>query len=171
VAETQRPDPPTSTPAPRVLASASGTVSISDFSFGPSSITVGVGDSVTWRNDGPSEHTATATDGSFDTGLLERGQTGSATFPTAGSFSYLCTPHPFMKGKVEVVAQPDDELGAGGTADGTGAAPATGAASEADGAGGLPATGGDALWLAITGFGLLAIGLAGGGRSGHVGRL
>lgn len=131
---------------------------------------MGVGESVTWRNDGPSAHTATATDGSFDTGLLERGQSGSATFPTAGSFGYLCTPHPFMKGTVQVVAQasagPDTGAGSG---DPSGSAPesigGTGTTGAPDGVAGLPSTGGDALWLAITGFGLLAIGLAGRDRS------
>ena len=40
-----------------------------------------VGESVTWTNSGPTAHTATARDGSFDTGLLSKGQSRSVTFP------------------------------------------------------------------------------------------
>ena len=56
------------------------------------------GDTVTWSNNGPTGHSATANDGSFDTGILQKGSSGSHTFSQAGTFSYICTPHPFMKG-------------------------------------------------------------------------
>jgi plastocyanin len=139
-------------------AAASGAVTIEDFSFTPATITIDVGDSVTWRNDGPSSHTATAADGSFDTGLLGSGESRTISFDEAGSFSYLCQPHPFMKGTVKVVAQSSGS-GTGGTA-GAGAgsgASIDGAAAAADGAA-LPSTGSSPLWLAVTGLGLLAIG-------------
>lgn len=77
-------------------------VAITDFQFTPSTITVKVGDTVTWTNNGPSKHTATADDGSFDSGNLSAGQTFSHTFQTAGTFSYICTIHPFMKAQVVV---------------------------------------------------------------------
>ena len=48
----------------------------------------------------PDAHSATANDGSFDTGILSKGGSGSHTFTQAGTFSYICTPHPFMKGTV-----------------------------------------------------------------------
>lgn len=78
--------------------------SIVDFSFSPSTITVHVGDTVTWTNTGQAPHTATATNGSFNTGLLHHGQSGSHTFNTAGTFSYYCAVHPYMKGTVVVLA-------------------------------------------------------------------
>jgi plastocyanin len=84
-------------------AAAGSTVTIKDFSFGPAGITVRVGDSVTWANQGPSSHTATAT-GSFDTGVLKKGQSASYTFTHAGTFSYFCSIHPFMKATVTVLA-------------------------------------------------------------------
>jgi plastocyanin len=99
------------TPAPRTAdrtvvaqTAATKTVTISDFEFAPGTITVNVGDTVKWTNDGPTAHTATADDDSFDTGILQEGESGTATFDTEGSFSYICTPHPFMKGTVEVGA-------------------------------------------------------------------
>ena len=79
-------------------------VTIADFNFTPGTITVHAGDTITWTNDGPSSHTATARDGSFDTGTLRKGASGSHTFTQAGSFSYLCKIHPFMHGTIVVLA-------------------------------------------------------------------
>src|SRR5687767_13551567 len=83
-----------------VTVAASGTVVISDFKFTPGTISITAGDSVTWRNDGPTPHSATASDGSFDTGIMRKGASGSHTFDSAGTFAYICTPHPNMKGTV-----------------------------------------------------------------------
>lgn len=77
---------------------------ISDFQFTPGSLTIHVGDTVTWTNNGPSEHTATANNHSFDTGLLKKGQSASHTFSQAGTFAYICTIHPFMHGTIVVLA-------------------------------------------------------------------
>ena len=63
-----------------------------------------MGDTVTWSNAGPTPHSATASDGSFDTGILDKGGSGSHTFTQAGTFAYICTPHPYMKGTVVVQA-------------------------------------------------------------------
>ncbi len=79
-------------------------MTIADFSFTPASITIHVGDTVTWTNHGPSAHTATANNGSFNTGVLQKGQSASHTFNTAGTFSYICSIHPFMHGTVVVLA-------------------------------------------------------------------
>jgi LPXTG-motif cell wall-anchored protein len=79
-------------------------VTISDFKFTPASITIHVGDTVTWTNDGPSAHTATANNGSFNTGVLQKGHSASHTFTTAGTFTYICQIHPFMHGTVVVLA-------------------------------------------------------------------
>jgi plastocyanin len=80
-------------------------VLIEDFTFQPAHIQVSVGDTVTWEQGvDPEPHTATADDGSFDTGILEEaGATGEITFDTAGEFSYFCEIHPDMLGLVTVV--------------------------------------------------------------------
>ena len=57
---------------------------------------------MTWTNNGPSVHTVTADDGSFDSGNISVGKTFSHTFQTAGTFAYHCTIHPFMKATVIV---------------------------------------------------------------------
>ena len=92
-------------PRHQIAHAASGTtVTIADFSFTPATITIHVGDTVTWTNHGPSAHTATANNGSFNTGVLQKGQSASHTFTTAGTVTYICSIHPFMHGTVVVLA-------------------------------------------------------------------
>jgi plastocyanin len=60
------------------------------------------GDTIVWRNTGSMQHSVTADDGSFDSGLINPGGTWSRTFPASLSVGYHCTPHPWMKGGVRV---------------------------------------------------------------------
>jgi plastocyanin len=73
-----------------------------DKCFMPSTVTVTVGGKVTWKNLDSAAHTATATDSSFDTSLVNAGASASNTFNTAGSYPYMCILHPWMKGTVNV---------------------------------------------------------------------
>jgi glucose/arabinose dehydrogenase/plastocyanin len=84
-----------------VAGVAEETVLIKNFSFSPSEITVSAGTKVTWRNEDSIKHTATR-QGTFDSGLLAKGEEYSFVFEVPGTFDYICTPHPFMKGKVIV---------------------------------------------------------------------
>lgn len=68
--------------------------------FEPGTITIDVGQSVTWVNVDKDPHTATGKD--FDTGRIEPGQQATITFDKAGSFPYSCNYHPVMTGTVEV---------------------------------------------------------------------
>jgi len=70
------------------------TVSISDFVFSPSTISVKVGTTVTWTNNGPSAHTTTSDGGVWDSGTLGAGVTFQHTFMQTGTFGYHCTIHP-----------------------------------------------------------------------------
>lgn len=63
---------------------------------------VRAGQSVTWINIGRQPHTITARDGSFDSGILESGESWSHTFPTAGSFAFHCRVHPSLSSLVIV---------------------------------------------------------------------
>src|SRR6266536_2026662 len=72
--------------------------------FSPSTLTVKVGDTIAWTNTGSLVHTITADDGSFDSGLLNTGESWSHTFGTPGTYAYHCTPHPWMKATVVVQA-------------------------------------------------------------------
>jgi pentapeptide MXKDX repeat protein len=73
-----------------------------DQCYMPSTVTVTVGGKVTWKNVDSAAHTATATDSSFDTSLVNAGASASNTFNTAGSYPYMCILHPWMKGTVNV---------------------------------------------------------------------
>ncbi|MDQ3881118.1 MAG: cupredoxin domain-containing protein, partial [Chloroflexota bacterium] len=67
---------------------ADTSVTIVDDAFQPASVTISVGDTVTWVNTGDHPHTVTADDGSFDSGELDTGGTFSHTFTSAGTFGY-----------------------------------------------------------------------------------
>lgn len=72
------------------------------FIFAPTEITVAVGDAVTWVHDGRITHTATAEDGSFDSGDLAAGDTFTETFDEAGTYPFFCRFHGSMRGTVTV---------------------------------------------------------------------
>jgi len=136
-------------------AAAAETVVIKDFNFGPPTITVHAGETVTWANQGPSSHTATG-HGSFQTGILRPGQSAGHVFTTPGTYSYFCSIHPFMHGTVVVLASvsatptehpPASPKAAGGGAERTAAGPE------------LPNTGLNLTVESVSGLGLLALGL------------
>ncbi len=81
--------------------------------FGPSDLTVEVGTTVTWTNDDIIAHTVTSgesdgasgtPDGAFDSGNIDPGGTFEFTFDEPGTYSYYCTPHPWMRGTVTVTS-------------------------------------------------------------------
>jgi plastocyanin len=84
-----------------------GTVRIVDNagnnSYSPNPFEAKVGETVTWVNDDSAIHTATSTDGIFDSDILQRGQTFSYTFDKEGEYPYFCTLHPNMVGTVIIV--------------------------------------------------------------------
>ncbi len=68
-------------------------VTAKDYEFTPKTITINVGDTVTWTNEGQANHTVTASEGSFDSGNLTPGATFSHTFDKAGTYAYYCKYH------------------------------------------------------------------------------
>ena len=77
-------------------------VRIQDFAFDPPALEVPVGTVVTWTNLDTVPHTATAADGTFDSGNLDPGQSFSFSFDRPGSHAYVCAYHPNMRGTVVV---------------------------------------------------------------------
>ena len=73
--------------------------------YTPVSRRVAAGTWVTWSNAGYETHSVTALDGSFDSGDLNPSEGFSWFFDAQGTFEYVCTLHPWMKGRV-VVDQP-----------------------------------------------------------------
>ena len=87
----------TSTPA----STDQPAVGIADFKFTPPDVKVPVGGSVVWTNNDNQPHTATSA-GSFDAGAIQPGASATVAFQTAGTFTYICSFHPFMTGTVTV---------------------------------------------------------------------
>ena len=91
---------------PAASAQDEMTVSIQDFFFDPSQITVAPGTTVTWVNKGQAPHTVTSTDGKeLDSATLQPGDTYTFTFKDddAGeTYAYHCSIHPQMTASVKV---------------------------------------------------------------------
>jgi quinohemoprotein ethanol dehydrogenase len=79
-----------------------GTVRTLDFRYDPQRIAVSTGTTVSWENLGAVGHTVTEQNRAFDSGDIPAGGTYSRLFDTAGNFLYICTPHPWMIGEVQV---------------------------------------------------------------------
>ena len=78
-------------------------VSISNFAFSPSSLSINAGETVVWTNKDNVPHTVSSDSGSeLSSPTLSPGDTYSHTFGTAGSYSYHCNIHPNMKGSIIV---------------------------------------------------------------------
>ena len=76
-----------------------------NFDITQPSITVKKGTTVTWTNEDSAKHDVTPvteTEEFKASKLFGKGETYSVTFNTVGSFDYYCSPHPYMKGTVEV---------------------------------------------------------------------
>ncbi len=97
---------PTLVSAQATVPGAMVEASASDINTWGFAASVPVGGTLTWTNMGSQAHTATASDGSFDTGLLQPGDSATVEFDTPGVFVYHCTPHPWMTGYI--IVTPDN---------------------------------------------------------------
>lgn len=88
--------------APVSVGSASESVAIRDFAFNPGNRQVPVGAKVTWTNHDDAPHTASAKDGTWDTGILNKGESKTLTLDKAGDYTYYCTVHPSMVARLQV---------------------------------------------------------------------
>lgn len=105
-----QPRPVATTPAPTTGVSITAPaapvrgnqVAIDGFAFEPASLTVTAGATVTWTNRDEEPHTVAASDGSFHSPGMGTGATFTHTFSAAGTFDYVCSIHPMMRGTVVV---------------------------------------------------------------------
>ena len=77
-------------------------VKIDNFVFGPQTITVPVGTTVTWTNSDDIPHTVVSTEGVFKSKVMDTDEKFSYTFTKGGTYPYFCSIHPKMTGKVVV---------------------------------------------------------------------
>jgi plastocyanin len=108
-----QPPPPPPAAGPTAAGDTSMTASkasikagIKSLAFQPNRIEITAGTTVTWTNNDPLEHSVTAVDRSFDSGLIKSGGTWRYTFTRPGTYQFYCQPHPFMKGVVIVKEGP-----------------------------------------------------------------
>jgi len=92
-------------------------VVIKQYAYGPGSLTVTQGDTVTWTNRDEVQHDVVVTDGpvSFRSPLLSKGKSWSHTFTKPGSYSYTCSLHPDMRGSVTAKAKTTAQSAPAGT--------------------------------------------------------
>lgn len=95
IPNTTNTNPPASTPTTH-------NIDISNFAFSPSTLTISVGDTVTWTNKDAVGHTIFSYSNTFKSDTLSQGQTYSHTFTAAGTFEYHCSLHPSMTGTITV---------------------------------------------------------------------
>lgn len=86
--------------APIAPVAKTHTVEISDFNYNPTPLTINSGDTVIWTNRDSAKHTVTG--GVLDSPLFGAGESFTFTFTEKGTYDYICTPHPYMKGSVIV---------------------------------------------------------------------
>jgi plastocyanin len=77
-------------------------VKIDNFSFGPATVTVAAGTTVTWTNRDDIPHTVVSDDKVFKSKVMDTDEKFSFTFAKPGTYSYFCSVHPKMTGKVVV---------------------------------------------------------------------
>lgn len=150
-------------PAARPAEAAGRSVAMSGYAFGPATLTVDAGDTVTWTNHDTAPHDVKTTSGpvALHSPMLAKGSTWTYRFSVPGTYRYYCTVHPDMLATLVVKAAPAGAppttaahaythpshasppaarlSGAATAAHGHGAAPRTGAASPPPPAGTDPA--------------------------------
>lgn len=100
----QEPTTPITPPVKQPPQAETKSVTISNFGFNPSTITIAKGTTVTWTNDDPMSHTVTAdsADGGFSSKQLATGESFSYKFTKSGTFPYHCNIHKSMTATVIV---------------------------------------------------------------------
>ena len=95
----------TPSPTQAEVATAAATapqVTVEQATFGPATLTIHVGATVTWVNHDSDLHTVTSTQGLFASPGLDSGDTFAYRFTTPGTYPYFCAVHPHMKGTIIV---------------------------------------------------------------------
>ncbi len=77
-------------------------IEIAGFVFTPQTIEVKRGDSITWINRDIAPHTATGSDGSWDSGTINKGESKTIVVSSDMDLSYLCSFHPTMRAEIVV---------------------------------------------------------------------
>jgi plastocyanin len=96
------PDPRRNTSAKRADSRETPTVHINDFLYGPKLLRARTNEAITFVNDDAEPHTVTGTKSAFDSGPIDSGATWVHRFTRPGTYSYICSFHPYMRGRIVV---------------------------------------------------------------------
>jgi plastocyanin len=77
-------------------------IKIDNFSFGPATLTIPAGATVTWTNRDDVPHVVTSDDKLFKSKALDTDDQFSFTFTNPGTYNYYCAIHPKMTAKIVV---------------------------------------------------------------------
>ena len=77
-------------------------VQIDNFSFTPEALTVKAGTTITWTNRDDIPHTVVSSDQEFKSKALDTDDKFTASLTKPGSYTYFCSIHPKMTGKIVV---------------------------------------------------------------------
>ena len=89
--------------SPSDIPASGATVKIDNFSFGPATITIPAGSTVTWTNDDDVPHVVSSDDNKmFKSKALDTDDHFSFTFTKPGTYNYYCAIHPKMTAKIVV---------------------------------------------------------------------
>ena len=94
--------PPPPEAAATTAAATAPQVTVAQAMFGPATVTIRAGTTVTWVNNDGDLHTVTSTQGLFASPGLDQGDTFAYRFTTPGTYPYFCALHPHMKGTIVV---------------------------------------------------------------------
>ncbi|MFC0543640.1 cupredoxin domain-containing protein [Kutzneria chonburiensis] len=91
--------------APAPATAATQAVTMAQYAFAPATITVHVGDTVTWTNQDQAPHDVTTTSAPvpLHSPTLSTGQSWTYTFSQPGTYAYICSIHPDMKAQITVL--------------------------------------------------------------------
>ena len=90
-------------PGPVTSTASQNNVSIQNYAFSPSTLTIQKGANVTWKNDDSVQHTVVSDSPAFSSPLLNTGDTYTFQFNSTGTYPYHCSIHTYMKGTITVV--------------------------------------------------------------------
>jgi plastocyanin len=103
--------PPPLPPTNATVAVSYGSSFLTDNAYQPNPVSVSVEGKIIWKNEDFRAHSITSGEkatpnGKFDSGILAPAATFEHTFTEAGEYSYFCTLHPNMVGKVIAISRP-----------------------------------------------------------------
>ena len=93
---------PLAASASETTAAGESAVKIDNFTFSPATLTVSAGTTVRWTNHDDIPHNVVSEDKSFKSKVMDTDENFSYTFTKPGTYSYFCSIHPKMTGKVVV---------------------------------------------------------------------